>query len=134
MRNVITENELDVLNNQKFNAYLNLRDKSEDFSENNAVSEIMTASGCENFLKYIKKADPANDQGILLPSPQSNFYNYALLMRNISTVINLTGLNLIKGVQSFLLTIFSGIPFNTNFKGCFIDNRKLIYQVTEVTF
>jgi hypothetical protein len=53
MRHVITEKKLDVLNNQKFNAYPNLRDKSEDLPENDTVSGILTAEGCEIFLKYI---------------------------------------------------------------------------------
>jgi hypothetical protein len=53
MRYVITENKLDILNNQKLTAYLNLRDKSEDFPENNTVSQIMSAERFENILEYI---------------------------------------------------------------------------------
>jgi hypothetical protein len=76
MRDVISENELDLFNNQKFNAYLNLRGKSEDYPENNPVIGNLTAEGCENFLQYI--------------------------------------------------------PFNINFTGCLLDNRKLLYQDTGI--
>jgi hypothetical protein len=53
MRNVITENYLDVSNNQKLNAYLFLGGKFEDFLTNNGVSGNITFKRYEVFLKSV---------------------------------------------------------------------------------
>ena len=45
MINVITANELYIVNNQKVNLYINLSLKSDDYMESNPVTEILTDEG-----------------------------------------------------------------------------------------
>lgn len=134
MRNVVTANELNVLNNQKVNTYINLSDNSEVYPENNEVSKILSAEGCENFLQYIEESGLADDPDILILSSQHHYYYDAEEMKNIRTVVNLKEFNQIKDVKSFLQTIYHLLPFNSNFVGCFLDNRKVnVFELRKIS-
>jgi hypothetical protein len=125
MRNVITADDLDVVNNQKVKAYCNSRRKSDDYVENSPVFEILTTEGSESFSRYIEDRGLSNEQDIIILSSQHHYYYDAEEMRNVRTVINLKELNRIREVKKFLRSIFQLLPKNSNFVGCFVDNRKL---------
>jgi hypothetical protein len=130
MRNVIAANDLDIVSNQNVNNYINLSKKAGDYVENNPVSEILTVEGSENFLHYIEEIGLANDPDIIILYSQHHYYYDAEEMKNVRTVINLKELNQIKEVKSFLQSIFQLLPKNSNFVGCFVDNRKLnVFEV-----
>lgn len=134
MRNVVTKNKSNLLNNQSVNAYRNLNGISEDFSGNNAVSDILAAEGCEYFLQYIEEAGLADDPDVLVLSSQHHYYYDQEEMKNIRTVINLKELNQIRDIKGFLKTIFQLLPINSNFVGCFVDNRKFnVFEVRNIS-
>lgn len=125
MRNQITANDLNVVNNQRVNTFINFDKKSEDYKGNNSISEILLNEGGDNFLKYIEGRGLANDPDIIVLSSQHHYYYDTEELKNIKTVINLKELNQIKEVKSFLQTMFHLLPQNSNFVGCFVDNRML---------
>jgi hypothetical protein len=130
MRNVIGVNKWDVINNQKINAYINLSKQSDDYVKNNPVSEILNSEGGEIFYQYIDEIGLSNDPEIIVLSSQHHYYYDADEIKNVRTVINLKALNQIKEVKSFLHSIFQLLPKNSNFIGCFVDNRKLnVFEV-----
>jgi hypothetical protein len=124
MRNTIAVSELDVINNQKINTFINLSGTSIDLIENDPVSEILTAEGGENFVNYIEWLGLTKDQNLVVLSSQYHYYYDAEEMKNVKTVINLKKLNQIKQMKGFLHSIFNILPPKSNFIGCFVDNKK----------
>lgn len=125
MRMREAENEPNTINNQKINTYINLGRTSVYKSENNPVSEFLTAEGCDDFLTYAEWLGLANDPNlVVLPSIHHYYYDDED-MKDVKTVINLKGLNQIKHVKSFLHSIFHILPQNSYFIGSFVDNKNV---------
>lgn len=124
MRNRITVNEPDVINNQRINTFIDLGGTPLSLVKNNPVFEILTAEGCENFVTYIEWLGLAKDRNLVVLSSMHHYYYDAEEMRNVKTVINLKELNQIKQINSFLHSIFHILPPKSNFIGCFVDNKK----------
>jgi hypothetical protein len=61
MRNSITIENLDVINNQRINTLVSLGGTSIDLVERNPVLNILTNEDCENFAKYIEKLGLTKD-------------------------------------------------------------------------
>ena len=124
MRNVIGINELDSINNQRINSFVNLSGASVDLVRNNPVREILTDEGGENFVEYLELLDLANDPNLVVLSSLHHYYYDAEEIINIKSIINLKELNQIKQIKDFLHSIFHILPPNCNFIGCFVDNKK----------
>jgi hypothetical protein len=124
MRNRITIDKLDVINNQGINTLVNLASTSIDSGRTNPVLRILTTEGCDNFVKYIEQLGLDKDPNMIVLSSLHHYYYDAEEMTNINTIINLKELNQIKQLKDFLHSVFHMLPPNCNLIGCFVNNKK----------
>ncbi len=77
----------------------------------------------QSLIDYLDRMDLIKESGMLvIPSSRHYFYD-AEDMKGIRTVITLRQLNYIREIRDFLQQITSLLPLNSNFIGCFIDNK-----------
>ena len=82
----------------------------------NLISEVD-----ENFLYYLQWQGLADDANLLVLSSKSHYYYDSEELKDVTTLINLKKLNLIKHLDEFLNTLCYGLSPKTNFIGCFLD-------------
>jgi hypothetical protein len=124
MRNSITLDNLDVINNQMINTLVNLGSTSMDLVKSNSVLKILTNEGCENFAKYVELLGLDKELNFLVLSSLHHYYYDADEMVNVKTVVNLKELNQVRQIKDFLHSIFHLLPTGSNFIGCFVNNKK----------
>ena len=124
MRNSITIENLDVINNQSINTLVNLGGTSLDLIRNNPGLKLLATEDCENFVKYIELLGLEKDPNLVVLSSLHHFYYDAEEMIDVKTVINLKELNQIKQLKDFLHSIYHILPPKCNFIGCFVNNKK----------
>jgi hypothetical protein len=124
MRNNITIDKLDSINNQRINTLINLGGTSIDLVRNSPGFEILSAEAAENFMDYVEMLGLAKDPNLVVLSSLRHYYYDAEEMINVNTVVNLKELNQIKQIKDFFHSIFHILPANCNFIGCFVDNKK----------
>jgi len=124
MRNSITIDKLDVINNQRINTLVNLGGSSIDLGGSNPVLRTLTNEEGESFANYIEQLDLAKDPNLVVLSSLHHYYYDAEEMINVKTVINLKELNQIKQLKDFLHSIFHILPPDCNLIGCFVNNKK----------
>ena len=124
MRNSITIDKLDVINNQRINTLVNLGGSSIDLGGSNPVLRTLTNEEGESFTNYIEQLGLAQDSNLVVLSSLHHYYYDAEEMINVKTVINLKELNQIKQLNDFLHSIFHILPPDCNFIGCFVNNKK----------
>jgi hypothetical protein len=124
MRNSITIDNLDIINNQRINNLVDLNSSNRDLVRSNPVYKILTAEDSENFARYIEMLGLAKDSNLVVLSSSHHYYYDAEEMMNVKTLINLKELNQIKQIKDFFHTMFRILPANCNFVGCFVNNRK----------
>ncbi|HNT92369.1 MAG: hypothetical protein KDB91_12530 [Bacteroidales bacterium] len=77
----------------------------------------------QSLIDYLDRMGLTKESGMLvIPSSRHYFYD-ADDMKGIRTVITLRQLNHIREIRDFLKQITGLLPLNSNFIGCFIDNR-----------
>ncbi len=77
----------------------------------------------QSLIDYLDRMGLIKESGMLvIPSSRHYFYD-ADDMKGIRTVITLRQLNHIREIRDFLKQITGLLPLNSNFIGCFIDNR-----------
>ncbi len=77
----------------------------------------------QSLIDYLDRKGLIKESGMLvIPSSRHYFYD-AEDMKGIKTVITLRQLNHVREVRDFLKQITGLLPLNSNFIGCFIDNR-----------
>jgi hypothetical protein len=102
---------------------LNRPNMSNESPRKNQVSEKLASEIDENFMNYLNSHGlTAEDNLLVLSSKQHYYYDYDEL-KEVTTLINLKQLNLIKHLDSFLQTICDGLSPKTNFIGCFADRK-----------
>jgi hypothetical protein len=124
MRSMTPANKQKIADNQQNKIIPDLNKLPTDSSENNAVTEILSAGGCENFSDYVRDLGLSNDPDLVVLSSFHHYYYDAEEMKNVRTVISIKLLNQVKDIRSFLRSIFIVIPRKSNFIGCFVDNKK----------
>ena len=124
MRSMTPTDKQKIADNQQNKIILDLNKLPPDSSENNAVTEILSAGGCENFSDYVRDLGLSNDPDLVVLSSFHHYYYDAEEMKNVRTVISIKLLNQVKDIRSFLRSIFIVIPRKSNFIGCFVDNKK----------
>jgi len=124
MRDSITLDNLDIINNQRINTLINFGGSSVDLVKSNTVLRVPTTENCENFTKYIERLDLSKDPNLVVLSSLHHYYYDADEMTNVKTIINLKELNQIKQLKDFLHSIYHILPPNCNFIGCFVNNKK----------
>jgi len=124
MRNSITIDKLDDINNQRINTLVNLGGSSIDLGGGNPVLRNLTNEEGENFANYIEQLGLAKDPNLVVLSSLHHYYYDAEEMINVRTVVNLKELNQIKQLKDFLHSIFHILPPDCNLIGCFVNNKK----------
>ena len=77
----------------------------------------------QSLIDYLDRMGLIKESGMLvIPSSRHYFYD-AEDMKGIRTVITLRQLNHIREIRDFLKQIKELLPDNSNFIGCFVDNR-----------
>lgn len=77
----------------------------------------------QSLIDYLDRMGLIKESGMLvIPSSRHYFYD-AEDMKGIRTVITLRQLNHIREIRDFLKQIKELLPENSNFIGCFVDNR-----------
>jgi hypothetical protein len=124
MRNSITVDNSDVINNQRINTLGNLGGASVEKGRTISSQKALSTEDSENFVKYIDKLHLENDSNQVILSSSHHYYYDAEEMTNVKTVINLKELNQIKQLKDFLHTMYYILPPSCNFIGCFVNNKK----------
>jgi hypothetical protein len=124
MRNSVTINNLDIINNQRINTFVNFGGSSVELAKSNPVLKVLINENCENFTKYLERLDLPKDTNLVVLSSLHHYYYDAEEMTNVKTVINLKELNQIKQLKDFLHSIYHILPPECKFIGCFINNKK----------
>jgi hypothetical protein len=125
MRNSVSTDNANAVNNQRINAFVNLSGSAVDLVKNKSVYDILAAEGCENFVNYLELMGVAGNTNLVVLSSLHHYYYDAEEMKNVQTIINQKELNQIRDLKSFLHSIFHTLPVKSSFIGCFIDNEKL---------
>lgn len=89
---------------------------------NPAITNLIS-EGDENFLYYLQRQGLADDTNLLVLSSKSHYYYDCEELKDVTTLINLKKLNLIKHLDEFLNTLCYGLSPKTNFIGCFSDSK-----------
>lgn len=85
------------------------------------VMNSLIAEGGENFFDYLESHGLANEDNTLVLSSKYHYYYDPNELQNITTIINIKKLNLIKHLDSFLKSIEHVLSPESNFIGCFAD-------------
>jgi hypothetical protein len=102
-----------------------LTDRLIDFAvASEAIDKLITEGG-EGFFNYVSRIGLANDPNLIVLSSLHNYYYDSEEMNNVTTVINLKELNLIKQIKSILHYQLQSLPAKCNFVGCFVNNEKV---------
>jgi hypothetical protein len=92
-------------------------------SKRNQISEKLAAEVDENFLNYLNWHGLANEENLLVLSSKLHYYYDYEELKEVTTLINLKKLNLVKHLDDFLQTLCIGLSPKTNFVGCFADRK-----------
>lgn len=92
-------------------------------SGNGESIKTLIAEGGESFYNYVDWIGLIRDPNIVVLSSVHHYYFDNNDMKDINTVINLKQLNRIKDIDVFFHSIFNIIPSDSNFIGCFLDNK-----------
>ena len=84
----------------------------------------MVSEGGESFISYIKSIGLSREQKLMVLPASHHYYYEKDEMAGIRTLVNLKSLNMIEHLDTFLNTLVSILPANTNFIGCFSDNKR----------
>ncbi len=77
----------------------------------------------ENFMNYLSWNGLANEDKLLILSSKLHYYYDYEELKEITTLISLKKLNLVKHLDDFLHSLYSGLSPKANFIGCFSDRR-----------
>lgn len=88
-----------------------------------AVSDLVLEGG-ETFADYLKSIGLAREKRMMVLPSVHHYYYEKDEMAGIKTLVNLKSLNLIEHPERFLNTLINMLPPDTNFIGCFSENRK----------
>ncbi len=87
------------------------------------VSDLVLEGG-ETFADYLKSIGLGRERRMMVLPSVHHYYYEKDEMAGIKTLVNLKRLNLIEHPEKFLNTLTDVLPPDTNFVGCFSENRK----------
>jgi hypothetical protein len=91
--------------------------------KSNPFNDKLMTEVDENFLNYLNWHGLGNESNLLLLSSKLHYYYDYDELREVTTLINLKRLNLVKHLDDFLQTLYNGLSPKTNFIGCFADKK-----------
>jgi hypothetical protein len=96
---------------------------SPESRRNKLVPNKLIAEVDENFKNYLDWHGLANEGNLLVLSSKLHYYYDYEELKEVTTLINLKKLNLVKHLDDFLHTLYNGLAPKTNFIGCFSDRK-----------
>jgi hypothetical protein len=96
---------------------------SAESRKKNQVSDKLVSEVDENFMNYLRWNGLANEDNLLVLSSTLHYYYDYEELKEVTTIINLKRLNLIKHLDDFLHTLYDGLSPKANFVGCFADSK-----------
>jgi len=96
---------------------------SMDDNQNNPVFDSLLAEGGENFYHYINWLGLGKDPNLMILSSIHHYYYDFNDLKDVKTLINLKKLNEVNHIDTFLGNVFRVLPSESNFVGCFKDNK-----------
>jgi hypothetical protein len=99
---------------------------SPETRRNKLVPNKLIAEVDENFKNYLDWHGLANEGNLLVLSSKLHYYYDYEELKEVTTLINLKKLNLVKHLDDFLHTLYNGLAPKTNFIGCFSDRKTQI--------
>lgn len=100
------------------NSGISIEVRKDSIDQDKLVAEVD-----DNFKNYLKRHSLANEEKLLVLSSRFHYYYDYEELKEVKTLINLKKLNLIKHLDDFLHTLYSGLSPKTNFIGCFSDRK-----------
>lgn len=102
----------------------NYRQKlSDDKPVFNEINFSLTVEGGQSFFQYLKSFDLSKEQSIIIIPPNQHYFYDENDFKSVRTLLNLKKLNLIKDIDSFLQNVANILSSDTNFIGCFSENK-----------
>ena len=101
----------------------NITKGSHGTRKNHLVSDKLHAEVDEDFKNYLSSHGLSNEDNLLVLSSKLHYYYDYEELQDVTTLINLKKLNLIKHLDEFLQTLYNGLSPKTNFIGCFYDSK-----------
>lgn len=83
----------------------------------------LISEGGESFLHYMNRLGLADEQNLLVLSAKNHYYYDDTELKEVTTLINVKRLNLIKHLENFLETVCLVLSPKTNFIGCFLERE-----------
>jgi hypothetical protein len=89
----------------------------------NEINYSLTVEGGKSFFQYLKSFDLSKEQAIIIIPPNQHYFYDENDFKSVRTLLNLKKLNLIKDIDSFLQNLANILSSDTNFIGCFSENK-----------
>ena len=123
MENISILNKSGINTVKKVRKDLNGTKPSSKVTRTTPVMNDLIAVGGENFFHYLNGLGLANETNMMvLPSNHHYYYDHSEL-EGVTTLVNVKKLNLIKHLDSFLISVSDVLSPETNFIGCFSDSK-----------
>jgi len=106
---------------KKENIMTNLSRTNEERTMENPVINNLIAEGGENFFNYLECHGLTNEDNMLVLSSRHHYYYDPYELQNVTTLINVKKLNLIRHLDTFLQSVVQVLSPESNFIGCFSD-------------
>ena len=123
MEGALILNKSEIITDRKVWTNFNRIDLLSEESRNNLVVDHLIREGGDNFFFYINGLGLANESNMMILSSRHNYYYDYNDLIDVTILINLKRLNLIKHLNSFLNIVSEALPPKSNFIGCFSDYR-----------
>jgi hypothetical protein len=124
MRDRISINEPDIINNQRVITHLSSNIPTIDLKGTQPAYDLLTAEGGESFFNYVDWLGLARDPGLIVLSSMHHYYYDVDDLKNVETIVNILPLNQIRDIKNFFHSMSNLLPQKSNFIGCFIDTKK----------
>ena len=89
---------------------------------NHLFSELNTEVR-QDLISYLEGMGLVSDPAILVIPSSRHFFYDAEDIKGVKTIVNLKQLNYVREIRDFLRKISELLPSDSNFVGCFIDNK-----------
>jgi hypothetical protein len=106
---------------RKVRTNLNRPVMSPETQRKSNTTERLASEVDENFISYLNSHGLASEDNLLVLSANKHYYYDYDELKEVTTLINLKKLNLVKHLDDFLHSIRDGLSPKTNFIGCFSD-------------
>jgi F0F1-type ATP synthase gamma subunit len=123
MNNGIAEIKEPIMASQQVITSPGLLNIQSDLSGNHETIDKLIAEGGESLYNYVKWLGLTKDPNLIVLPSVHHYYFDNNDFKNINTLVNLKQLNQIKDIAGFFQSIIKIIPSNSNFIGCFLDNK-----------